>query len=179
MRAVEKNALCFFLQIEGAKTKIKIKISVFLTNHLPFSIGFFFGRKPKNMRAFLCEEKSLATNLMRGKFIMRAIFCEHLKKGDHFFIYCKNNVHTYREFCYIFRIYGRIGSRFSFSKSITSFVEIPTGFWNFGLHSIRFLLDLGFFVHYRINRTWDRGTFVFDGKSSRCHNRTDTTIDSY
>ena len=37
------------------------------------------------MRAFLCEEKSLAINLMRGKLIKRANFCEHYKKCVHLF----------------------------------------------------------------------------------------------
>ena len=37
------------------------------------------------MQAFLCEEKSLATNLMRGKLIKRANFCEHYKKCVHLF----------------------------------------------------------------------------------------------
>ena len=37
------------------------------------------------MRAFLCEEKSLATNLMRGKLIKRANFWEHYKKCVHLF----------------------------------------------------------------------------------------------
>ena len=37
------------------------------------------------MRAFLCEEKLLATNLMRGKLIKRANFCDHYKKCVHFF----------------------------------------------------------------------------------------------
>ena len=47
----------------------------------------FFVANPKNgrMRAFLCDKKNLATNPMRGKIILRAKFCEHSKKCDHFF----------------------------------------------------------------------------------------------
>ena len=55
------------------------------------------------MRAFFCDKKILATNSMRGKINLRAKFCEHSKKCDHFFasnkIRCEQIFNFQRKLC--------------------------------------------------------------------------------
>ena len=85
------------------------------------------------------------------------------RNGKKPWIYCENNVPTYREFCYNFRIYwtgllgalglglgsNGMGADLVFQKisHLSSKIEIsiPMGFWNFGLQLAFFSCSCGVF----------------------------------
>ena len=101
---------------------------------MTLDIGFFFGRKPKKCShaSIFCDKKILATNSMRGKINLRAKFCEHSKKCDHFFasnkIRCEQ-IYIFTENCiYPFFFISYIWSRnFTFfaTKNMKSRIPRP------------------------------------------------------